>query len=117
MDREGTVVADSDREPGMLGRRIDRPELRRAKEEGEGVSLRWSEADEEEVLFYAVATRDESGPVQRYLRLALPIRLVDERLGPLLIVIGGGLLVSLGITLLVTMVLSRHLRRAIERIA
>jgi len=74
---DGTVLADSDEDPGRMENHSDRPEIEEAFASGEGRATRFSETVGRDLVYLAVRYRpDDRSPV--VLRLALPLAQVNE---------------------------------------
>jgi two-component system phosphate regulon sensor histidine kinase PhoR len=75
---DGAVVADSRADPLTMDNHAVRPEIQRAKAEGRGRDIRYSETVREEMMYFAL--RLEDGAI---VRTSLPITRVNEQLGSL----------------------------------
>lgn len=108
IDLEGTVIADSEvDDSSQMENHIDRDEVRMAKETGIGYSTRKSETLKMSMLY--VATLSENGSF--ILRMAVPFSGLEEYIGILV----PALLISIGITLGVSIVLSNRFARSVTK--
>ncbi len=112
----GDVLADSEASPADLPNHGARPEFIAAARLGSGTSTRWSDTLGEEMVYYAIPVRDGAGEPILFVRVALPLGFVTTQLRALVAGVGISFLVSVVAMCLVTMLLTRHLTRAIERI-
>jgi two-component system phosphate regulon sensor histidine kinase PhoR len=70
---DGTVVADSEGEPGQMENHLDRPEIQNAAEHGSGFEIRYSNTLNNELIYYAVPYVQQ-GETVAYLRFAMSIQ-------------------------------------------
>ncbi|MDG2304871.1 MAG: protein kinase [Candidatus Binatia bacterium] len=115
-DPSGDVVADSEADPSELPNHATRPEFIAAARLGAGTSTRMSNTLHEEMVYFALPVRDAAGEPILFVRAALPLDFVTTKLRALVAAVGVSFLVSIVAMCLVTMLLTRHLTRAIERI-
>ena len=79
---DGTVLADSDELPARMENHGDRPEVKAAWHEGRGRATRLSQSVRQDLAYLAVRISwARTGPV--VLRLALPLRTVNQAAGDL----------------------------------
>ena len=101
---DGTVVADSDEDPARMNDHSTRPEILQAQEAPYGVAERFSYTVRYEMLYVAQRVLDREGG-HGFVRVAVPLTEVEERLGrarnAVLLGTGVGLLVALGLGVLV----------------
>jgi two-component system phosphate regulon sensor histidine kinase PhoR len=96
MTADGTVLADSDRDPRhyVLENHADRPEVRDAQRLGFGVSQRRHSATvDQDMMYVAVRTDDDTGAVA-FARVALPLDRIQARLAQLRRVVWGAITLS-----------------------
>jgi len=102
---DGTVLADSDEDPATMDDHGSRPEVVQAREEGWGVSTRFSRTVAANMMYVAAAVRDGDAFVG-YVRASLPLTSVNEHVAGLRIAVAlGGLaaaVLALAIGLFVT---------------
>lgn len=79
---DGMVLADSHAEPARLENYNGRPEVRQARARGSGQSVRYSEAVEYDMMYYAVLA-DPGDPGGIVVRSALPLTLLREEMNSL----------------------------------
>lgn len=60
IDREGTVLYDSEVDTNTMGNHNDRDEIKSAMEQGEGYVVRYSNTLDEQTVYYAIELRDGS---------------------------------------------------------
>ena len=77
MSADGTVLADSEVEPSHTENHARREEVRRAEEDGIGVSSRYSTTVHRPMMY--LARRNDRGPV-RYVRIAISLETVAAEL-------------------------------------
>jgi two-component system phosphate regulon sensor histidine kinase PhoR len=102
---DGTVIADSDEDPSGMDDHGSRPEVLEAREEGRGVSTRFSRTVASSMMYVAVAVRLD-GRELGFVRAALPLTTVRQRTTAVQenVLLGGLLaaLIALAIGLFVT---------------
>lgn len=113
---DGVVVADSEIQPAALENHADRPEFVAAARLGAGTSTRFSDTLGEQMVYYAMPVRDAAGEPVLFVRLALPLDFVTTQLRALVAAVAVSFVISIVAMCLVTMLLTRHLTRAIERL-
>jgi len=105
MTTDGTVIADSDRDPATMD--TTRPEVLAAAAEGSGTSTRFSRTVERNMMYYALAWRDAE-TLLGFVRSSLPLTTIQERLADLRwVIVSAGLLVTL-VALLLGLVVTRR---------
>jgi two-component system phosphate regulon sensor histidine kinase PhoR len=81
MTADGTALADSARDPGDVKNQGHYPEMQQAREKGYGTDKRVSvSVPGQPTMYFALRTDD---PTVAYVRLALPLEVVDEQAGVL----------------------------------
>ena len=83
---DGTVVGDSQlsaEELRTVENHEDRPEVQQARRDGLGVARRYSATLDIEMLYVAVAVRNETAPMISEIRLALPLTEIRDQLAVL----------------------------------
>ena len=102
---DGTVLADSDEDPAAMDDHGGRPEVLQARDQGWGMSTRFSRTVAANMMYVAVAVRNGGAPVG-YVRASLPLTSVNEHVAGLRTAVAlGGLaaaLLALAIGLFVT---------------
>ena len=109
---DGSVIADSQRDPALLDNHAARPEVRRALEHGEGREVRFSDSVNRDLLY--LAKRLETPDGSRVLRMALPLRQVEGAATVIRMRLWGVLLVVLAVAMAGALWLSRGLSRRVE---
>lgn len=95
MTADGTVIADSDRDPSTMDNHAERPEVLAAAAEGSGTSTRFSRTVVQRMMYHALAWRD-GGRLLGFVRSAVPLTAIEERLSDLRwVIISAGLIVTL----------------------
>jgi two-component system phosphate regulon sensor histidine kinase PhoR len=81
---DGSVLADSDvADPGALENHASRPEVKQALEGDDGVSIRFSETLDENLLYVATPLLGADGGVEAVVRTAVPLVKIDDALDDL----------------------------------
>jgi two-component system phosphate regulon sensor histidine kinase PhoR len=117
---DGRVVGDSQVAPGDLAaveNHGDRPEVRDALATGIGIARRSSETVGTEMIYVAVPVRNGELPEVGLVRLAVPLREVDEQLAVVRNVALAGLLVGAVTALAFSWILAAMLGRRTRAIA
>lgn len=113
---DGAVLADSEVDAGGLENHADRKEFIEALRSGAGWTVRWSQTLGQELLYYAIAVRGVNGAPILLARLAVPVDFIAAELRALVGAVSVAFVLSMVIMSVLTMLLTRHLRRAIEQI-
>jgi len=72
IDREGKVIAETDKDAAALGSHLERPEIQEARVRGKGSATRYSRTMKEEMIYVALPI--QKGPeLVGYIRLARPL--------------------------------------------
>ena len=80
---DGTVVGESQSNPGEMENHLQRPEIQAALSGGEGTATRISSTLGQQYLYAAVPVRDASGKVIAAARLSMPLTEVDASINSL----------------------------------
>jgi two-component system phosphate regulon sensor histidine kinase PhoR len=72
LDREGMIVAETDRDAAALGSHLERPEIQEARVRGRGTATRYSQTLREEMMYVALPI-PKGQEVAGYIRLARPL--------------------------------------------
>ena len=108
---DGVVLGESDEDPRVMDNHSGRPEIVAALENGQGRSVRHSATVNRDLLYVAVAVRDDRGQLVGFARTALPLTAVEAVAGSL-----AGLIVGLTlVAALVAFAFAALLGRAIAR--
>ena len=113
MRGDGTVAADSDAEAGEMDNHLEREEVSRALESGEGYATRWSETLGQEML-YAACRSQHSDMV---LRLAVPYYGMSEFLPMLFPAVIISFLIALGISFIFSQRFASSITRPLQEIS
>ena len=94
MDLEGHVLADSREDPALMENHSRRPEIVHARESGGGFATRYSHTLDRHMMYVARRVDVEGKPVG-FVRTAIDLSTVDERLAKVygLVVLGGAVAV------------------------
>jgi two-component system phosphate regulon sensor histidine kinase PhoR len=118
---DGTVVGDSEVDRANLGsleNHLTRDEIQKAAAGGEGVSARSSHTNGVDTRYAAKAV--QHGPVA-FVRVALPLTRINERLADVrrlaLVGLGAGLVAAIVLTALTSLLLNRRLRAVAQTAA
>lgn len=107
---DGTVVADSERDPASMENHARRPEIVTASRGEVGIDSRTSETVGEPYRYVALPPRD--GLI---VRVALPLSVVQSRLGRVRALVVGGSLLAAMVGVAVVYLLARRLMRPLDR--
>lgn len=108
MTGDGTVVADSDEDPSRMENHGTRPEVMAAAAGGSGTSTRYSLTVEQRMMYHALAVRD-GGELVGFVRSALPLTVIEERLADLRrTILSAGLAVTM-VAMLLGLLITRNL--------
>lgn len=80
--KDGSVAADSEEDPSRMHDHSNRPEILAAAEKGVGIATRFSNTINKNMLYVALPVRSE-GQLVGYVRAALSLVVIDERLAGL----------------------------------
>jgi len=72
IDRDGRIVAETDRDASMLGSHLERPEIQEARVRGRGTATRYSQTQREEMMYVALPIPKDQ-EIVGYIRLARPL--------------------------------------------
>ena len=108
---DGTVVADSTRDPAGIENHSDRPEVQAALREEIGVASRTSATVGEPFRYVALPPRD--GLI---VRVALPLSTVTSRLAGIRTLVIGGTVLAAVISVFVVAVVARSITRPLARL-
>jgi two-component system phosphate regulon sensor histidine kinase PhoR len=110
---DGTVIADSTRDPADLENHRDRPEIRAALSGEVGSQQRHSPTLDKILMYVAVPVRSE-GRIVGVVRASLPIAVIDQTLHQIYLDLGLWSLAILLLAMGLSVVLSRRLTRPLE---
>ncbi len=115
VDGDGSVLADSDQDPGLMENHKDRPEIMQAIAEEKGVASRYSVTLDENMYYLAIPLRPllpddglQTDPAA-VVRLALPLSAINRAVSNLVIFILAALLLASLLALLTAILLSRRI--------
>lgn len=113
--RDGEVLGDSAADPATMENHADRPEFRAAMDGEEGISLRYS-ATLERVLMYAALPVLVDREIGGVIRVSLTVADIEALLAALYGRIAVATVALLFVVLLITILISRNLRRPIRNL-
>ena len=110
---EGTVLADSDQDPGRMENHGDRPEIIAALASRPTPSLRFSHTLQENMMYVAIPL-EQNGKTRGVLRTAIPVTFIDSALREIFLkIVWGCLLVAL-LVALAAWFISQRITRPLE---
>ena len=112
----GTVLADSSRNPAEMENHSNRPEIKQALSNDVGASSRYSKTLQKEMFYVAVPYKDRSGEVEAVIRTSLPLSTLENAIRPLekkVIYLGAALTVA---ALLLSLALSKTITLSLRGI-
>ncbi|MEP7198513.1 MAG: ATP-binding protein [Chloroflexota bacterium] len=105
--RDGVVLGDSDESPANMDNHADRPEVQRALATGYGEATRFSRTLQTDLLYVATTVQRDGAPVA-VVRVAVPLRAVDDARAQIAgAMLGVGSVVAL-VAVAVAVVIARH---------
>ena len=115
IDLDGTVLGDSKAEAAQMENHLTSPELQQARADGLGMSIRYSNTLDRDMMYVAVPilTSDE---VLGFVRLAVSLDTTGESLFDLWSVVFLAILLVLLLTLPVSFILGRRVTKPLERL-
>ncbi len=116
IDASGVVLGESEPGPSQLENHRDRPEIVLARRNGEGVNIRSSETVGTEMLYAAVPVTDSDGAQLGFVRLALPLTVVEAMLSRLLRPILTTALILTLIAILLATIIAERTARPVDRL-
>ncbi len=112
---DGTVIADSERDPESMDNHRRRPEIRKAMDGQVSTSTRFSATLQQNTMYAAIPLLDR-GSIIGVLRTAVPVREAEESVEALQWqIVLGGLIITL-LAGLISLVISRRITRPIQRL-
>ncbi len=105
---DGTVIADSDKDPGVMDNHAHRPEILAAKSKGTGTSTRFSRTTNSDRMYLASSVVNGSQLIG-YVRTSLPLTVIDQRLSELRWIIFMSTTVATVAALILGLMLSHHI--------
>jgi two-component system phosphate regulon sensor histidine kinase PhoR len=113
--RDGTVIGDSEGQPGQMDNHANRPEITLALQGTTGTATRFSRTLRQNMLYVAIPII-EQGLVAGSMRAALSIAELEQTLSKIILkLVGGGLAVAL-IAALVALTVSRRIIRPLREL-
>jgi two-component system phosphate regulon sensor histidine kinase PhoR len=116
IDKEGTVLADTEKDPSVMENHKIRPEVIDALSSGVGKSMRLSVTLEEEMLYVALPI-DKNGTILGVVRMSIPLKQVNGLLRALQMRILLGIAIVTLLSIGIAFFLSRGLSKPIDTLA
>jgi len=116
IDKEGTVLADTEKDPSVMESHKIRPEVIDALSSGVGKSTRLSVTLEEEMLYVALPI-DKNGNILGVIRMSIPLKQVNSLLGALQLRILVGISIVTLLSIGIAFFLSRGLSKPVDTLA
>ncbi len=104
---DGVVVADSEEDPARMDNHADREEVLDARLEGSGRSIRYSDTLHIRMMYVALPVRTGAS-LQGFVRAALPLTAVEERLKRVRLVVALGALIGVAGALVLGFLIARR---------
>jgi two-component system phosphate regulon sensor histidine kinase PhoR len=111
---DGTVVGDSDEDPGVMDNHADRPEIIEAHEMGKGTIIRYSHTLGQDMMYLAIPLNIE-GKFSGVVRTSLPLERLSQTVANLrgrIALAGVFIIVLAG---MISYIVSRRISRPLER--
>jgi len=116
IDKEGTVLADTEKDPSVMESHKIRPEVIDALSSGVGKSTRLSVTLEEEMLYVALPI-DKNGNILGVIRMSIPLKQVNSLLRALQLRILVGISIVTLLSIGIAFFLSRGLSKPVDTLA
>jgi two-component system, OmpR family, phosphate regulon sensor histidine kinase PhoR len=116
IDKEGTVLADTEKDPSVMESHKMRPEFIDALSSGVGKSTRFSVTLEEEMLYVALPIDKESKALG-VIRMSIPLKQINGLLNDLQLRILIGIAIVTLLSIGIAFLLSRGLSRPVDTLA
>jgi len=116
IDKEGTVLADTEKDPSVMESHKIRPEVIDALSSGVGKSTRLSVTLEEEMLYVALPI-DKNGNILGVIRMSIPLKQVNSLLRALQLRILLGIAIVTLLSIGIAFFLSRGLSKPVDTLA
>jgi two-component system phosphate regulon sensor histidine kinase PhoR len=113
IDREGTVLADTKKDPAAMESHKTRPEVIDALSGGVGKSTRFSVTLEEEMLYVALPI-EKDGSVLGVVRISIPLKQVNSLLNHLRLRVALGIFLITFLSIGIAFLLSRGLSKPVS---
>jgi two-component system phosphate regulon sensor histidine kinase PhoR len=113
---DGTVLADSEEDPDRMDLHDRRPEVAAARVHGSGMARRYSDTLETHMMYVALPV-PENGATLGFVRAALPLSTIDQRLGRLRAVAVLGAALAGVAALLIGFLVGRRLTKPLTEMA
>ncbi|WP_409345326.1 two-component system histidine kinase PnpS [Paenibacillus sp. MBLB4367] len=114
--KDGKVLGDSDHEPQAMDNHLNRQEILLAKDKGVGSFIRHSDTLNQNMLYVAIRVEAPGDNQLAYIRLAMGLAGVEEKVRQLWMLLLGGLLVLFVIAGIISYRIAHNLTRPLEKI-
>ncbi len=105
---DGTVIADSEKDPAAMDNHVNRPEIVMAKTKGTGTITRFSRTTNSHRMYLASSVIDGTKLIG-YVRTSLPLTVIDQRLSELRWIIFMSTTAAAVVALILGLLLSHHI--------
>lgn len=115
ISRSGVVLADSDEDPSVMDNHADRPEIIQSIKNGNGTSIRYSNTQKQEMMYFALPFYKDD-KVVAVVRLSLPLSSIENTIWQMQerIIVGGTVIALLAV--LVSFLVSKRISKPLEKI-
>jgi two-component system phosphate regulon sensor histidine kinase PhoR len=113
IDKEGSVLADTEKDPATMENHKIRPEVIDALSSGVGKAMRFSVTLEEELLYVALPI-EQSNKILWVVRMSIPLRKIDSLLRELQLRIITGIVLITLLSICIAFLLSRGLSKPVS---
>lgn len=111
IDYDGTVLLDTEANPAQLGNHLDRPEVQRALQNGQGVNIRRSDTLGKDLMYVAISAPQ----IECVVRLSMPLEGIaayaKELFTPMIIM----LVISFLLCMVISLLISRRITVPVMR--
>ncbi|MFN2224069.1 MAG: ATP-binding protein [Candidatus Promineifilaceae bacterium] len=112
---DGTVLGESDEDRTQMDNHLDRPEVRQARSQGQGTSIRFSDTLDTDMLYAAVRVK-EGDEIIGFARLALPLQIVQTNVDQLQQAIVTAAVIAAAAAVLLAIILAGRITRSVRRL-
>ncbi|MEJ2709355.1 MAG: ATP-binding protein [Anaerolineales bacterium] len=112
---KGVVLGESDEDRLQMENHLNRPEIQQALKSGQGTSTRYSQTVGYQMMYTAVSVKD-NGATLGFVRVALPLRQVQENVGHLQRTLFGTTLVATLVAVLLGVWIASRTTRPIRQL-
>ena len=117
IDLKGVVLGDSEENPQNMKNHRDRPEVKKAMAGKLGTITRYSPTLQKEMMYLAVPVRDNVNRIIGTVRVSLPLDELQDRIGYVYRIIGGGGVLATIIFLGLALIMAKRISAPISQMA